>query len=187
MVVNLIQFQASKIVLYISCFSLGIYACHKKWFLNGKTPGHFIFWTALSTGLMFCQVKVMVLLMGTFSVGLAFGWVLMRSLLVFTILLALISFGLKHWNSPSNFNRQLAANSYTIYLLHFLFVIMAQLLLLKWFDISIFIKFGTVALSAILLSYLTSQYAIRPFPKLSVAGMIVLFVLLSAVLNPTAS
>jgi len=187
MVANLIQFQASKIVLYISCFSVGIYACYKKWFSNGKTPGHFIFWTALSTGLMFCQVKVMVFLMGNFSVGLAFGWVLMRSLLVFTILLALIAFGIKHWNSPSEFSRQLAANSYNIYLLHLLFVILAQLLLLKWFDISIFIKFGTVALSAILLSYLTSQYAIRPFPKLSVTGMIVLFVLLTAVLNPTAS
>ena len=125
--------------------------------------------------------------MGNSSVGLAFGWVLMRSLLVFTILLALISFGIKHWNSPSQFSRRLAVNSYNIYLLHILFVIVVQLLLLKWFDISIFIKFGIVALSAILTSYLISQYTIRPFPKLSVIGMIFLFVLLTAVLNPNAS
>lgn len=186
-VANLIQFQASRIVLYISCFSVGIYACHKKWFLNGKTPGHFIFWTILSTGLMYCQVKVMAFLIGNFSFGLALGWVLMRTLLVFTIVLALISFGIKHWNSPSKFSRQLAANSYNIYLLHMLFVIVVQLLLLKWYGISIFIKFGIAALSTIILSYLISQYAIRPFPKLSVAGMIALFVLLTAVLNPPAS
>ena len=62
-----------------------------------------------------------------------------------------------------------------------------QLLFLKWYGISIFIKFGIVALSAILLSYSISQYAIRPFPKLSVAGMIALFVLLIAVLNPAVS
>lgn len=187
MIASLIQFQASRIVLYISCFSVGIYARQKKWFLNGKAPGHFIFWTALSTGLMYCQIKILVFLMGNSSVGLAFGWVLMRSLLVFTILLALISFGIKHWNSPSQFSRRLAVNSYNIYLLHILFVIVVQLLLLKWFDISIFIKFGIVTLSAILLSYLISQYTIRPFPKLSVIGMIFLFLLLTAVLNPNAS
>lgn len=83
--------------------------------------------------------------------------------------------------------KQLAANSYNIYLLHMFFVAVVQLLLLKWFGISIFFKFGIVTLSSILLSYFISQYAIRPFPKLSVAGMIALFVLLTTVLNPTAS
>ena len=67
------------------------------------------------------------------------------------------------------------------------FVIVVQLLLLKWLGIPIFIKFGIVTLSTILLSYLISQYAIRPFPKLSVAGMITLFVLLIAVLSPATS
>ena len=36
------------------------------------------------------------------------------------------------------------------------------------------------------LSYLISQYAIKPFPKLSVAGMITLFLLLATVHTPTA-
>jgi hypothetical protein len=63
------------------------------------------------------------------------------------------------------------------------FVIGFQLLLLQWFDISIFIKFGIVALLSILLNYLVSQYAIRPFPKLSVAAIIALFGLLTAVFS----
>lgn len=183
---SLIQFQASKIVLYISCFSMGVYAFSNEWFKNGKSPGYFIFWTILSIGLMYFQGKALLHLINNFSFGLAIGYVLMRTLLVFTILLALISFGIKHWNSPSKFNRKLTANSYNIYLLHMLFVIVVQLILFKWFDISIFIKFGIVTLSAILLSYLISQYAIRPFPKLSVAGMLALFVLLTLLLNPTA-
>lgn len=184
---GLIQFQASRIVLYISCFSVGIYAFSKKWFINGKKPGHFIFWIILSIGLMYFQVKGLALLRTNFSIGLALSWVLMRTFLVFTVLLALISFGIKYWNSPSKINRQLAANSYNIYLLHMFFVVVVQLLLLEWLSISIFIKFGIVTLSTIILNYLASQYAIRPFPKLSVAGMIALFVLLTAVLNPTAS
>jgi len=67
------------------------------------------------------------------------------------------------------------------------FVVVVQLLLLEWLSISIFIKFGIVTLSTIILNYLASQYAIRPFPKLAVAGMMALFALLAAVLNPTAS
>jgi hypothetical protein len=34
MIGNLIQFQASKIVLYISCFSVGVYAFSKEWFFD---------------------------------------------------------------------------------------------------------------------------------------------------------
>jgi len=183
---SIIQFQASKIVLYIACFSLGIYAFSKNWFKDGQTPGHLVFWTILSTVLMYSHFKVQTFLMADFSIGLALGWVLIRTFLVFTILLALIGFGIKFWNSPSKVNRRFAANSYNIYLLHMLFVIVVQLVLLKWFGISIFFKFGIVALFSILLSYLVSQYAVRPFPKLSVAGIIALFVLLAAVLNPAA-
>jgi peptidoglycan/LPS O-acetylase OafA/YrhL len=186
-IVSLIQFQANKIVLYISCFGLGVYAFSNEWLKNVKTPGNFIFWTILSIGLMYFQGKTFLFLINNFSIGLAIGYVLMRTFLAFTILLALISFGIKHWNNPSKFSRQLAKNSYNIYLLHMLFVIVVQLLLLKWFGIPIFIKFGIVTLSTILLSYLISQYAIRPFPKLSIAGMIAMFVLLIAVLSPTAS
>jgi glucan biosynthesis protein C len=184
---SLIQFQASKIILYISCFSLGIYAFSKNWFKNGKTPGYFLFWIILSIGLMYCQGKVLTTLMTNFSIGLALSWVFMRTVLVFTILLSLISFGIHQWHSPSKASRQLSANSYNIYLLHMIFVVVIQVLLLEWVSISIFIKFGIVTLTTIFISYLTSQYLIRPFPKISVAGMITLFVLLLAVLNPTAS
>ena len=184
---NLIQFQASRIVLYICCFSLGIYAYSEKLFTDGKITGHFIFWTILSISLMYCHVWGLAILRTNFSIGLALGWVLIRTFLVFSTLLALISLGLKYWNSPSKVSQQLAANSYNIYLLHMIFVVVVQLLLFEWFNISIFIKFGIVTLSAIILNYLISQYAIRPFPKLSIAGMIALFVLLTTVLNPTAS
>jgi len=186
-VASLIQFQASKIILYISCFSLGVYAFAKNWLKNGKTPGHYIFWASLSIGLMYCQVKVLTILRTDFSIGLALGWVLIYTFLVFAILLALISFGINHWHNPSKVSRQLSANSYNIYLLHMVFVVVIQLFLLEWVSISIFIKFGLVALSSILFSYLISQYAIRPFPKISVAGMIFLFVILIAVLNPATS
>ena len=186
-VASLIQFQASRIILYISCFSLGVYACVKRWFQNGEAPGHFIFWTILSIGLMYCQRKVSIIIMTDFSIGFALSYVLMRTFLVFTILLALVSFGINHWHKPSKVSRQLSANSYNIYLIHMLFVIVIQLFMLEWVSISIFIKFGLVTLSSILFSYLISQYAIRPFPKISAAGIIFLFVILIAVLRPAIS
>ena len=86
----------------------------------------------LSIGLMYCQSKVLIILMTNFSIGFALGHVLMRTFLVFTILLALISFGINHWHNPSKVSRQLSANSYNIYLLHMIFVVVIQLFLLQW-------------------------------------------------------
>jgi len=39
---SLIQFQASRIVLYISCFSVGVYVFSKKWFKNGLVFQYFL-------------------------------------------------------------------------------------------------------------------------------------------------
>jgi glucan biosynthesis protein C len=179
---SLIQFQPTHVTLYLLNFILGIYAYHKKWFSNGKAPGHFFFWLLLSAALWFCSEKVYVLLFQGFSMKLAAVYVLIQPLLYFSILLTLISFGINHWQSSSKINRTLSNNSYTIYLIHLFFVLVMQLLLQNGWDISIYTKFVLVSFSSILLSIVCSQYAIQKFPKSSVAVMVILFFLFSTII-----
>ena len=69
--------------------------------------------------------------------------------------------------------------SYHTYLVHMIFVLLLQLALFKWLpDISVFLKFGVVSMGAIFISVLTARYVTRPYPKLSVAGITGLFILL---------
>ncbi len=59
------------------------------------------------------------------------------------------------------------------------FVLLLQLVLFKWLPVlSVFAKFWVVTVGAIVLSVLTAWYVTRPYPKLSVAGIVGGFVLL---------
>ncbi len=175
---SLIQFQPTRIVLYILCFSLGIYAFHKNWFINGNIPGHFVFWVILSLTLWFGQEKALSILLENISPIIAVFYILLRTLLFFSILLTFISIGEKFWDSSSKVNRSLAENSYNIYIIHLIFVFLIQLFLLNWFELSIYIKFVIASLSAIFLSYIFSKYAMKRFPRLSAAGIIGAFAIL---------
>jgi acyltransferase-like protein len=176
---SVIQFQPTRISLHILCFSLGIYAFYKNWFINGNIPGNYVFWTILSVVLWFGHEKLLSIFLENLKPIVAVCYTFTRTLLFFSMLLTFISYGERFWDSSSKVNRSLAKNSYNIYLVHMVFVFLIQLLLLDWPQLSVYIKFLAVSLSAILLSYAFSRYSIRPYPKLSVAGMIGIFAVLS--------
>jgi hypothetical protein len=135
----------------------------------------------------FCQLKLSEYLIVNFSPGIEAIVVFLRIFLFFSILLALTSFGDKYWNNPSKIDKQLAANAYNIYLVHVIFILVIQLFFLNQGEVLILVKLGIVTLFSMLLSYLTSQYILRPFPRLSVAIMIALFALLTVFLNHSVS
>jgi glucans biosynthesis protein C len=176
-IISLIEFQPTRMALYILCFILGIYAFHKRWFLNGEVPGHLAFWIILSISLYFFKDWIMKNLIGNIQLKMVILYIFVHITLFFSILLTFISFGIKYWQSSSRVNRLLAENSYYIYLVHMLFVNLIQLALLKWIDGYVYLKFIIVTVSAILLSYFISNYAIKKFPRLSIAGILGIFVL----------
>ena len=184
MVFNLIQFQPTKIGLYVFSFSLGIYAFHKNWFLNRKIPGHFIIWAMLSVILWYFLRKTMINLLGGFSIQMAVIYIFLNTFLFFSILLTLVSFGVNYWDNSSKANRLFANNSYSIYLMHMIFVRLSQLALFKWWEGLIYFKFIFVCIFSISLSFLFSQYAIKKSPGISAAGLISVFVLLLVLLVP---
>jgi hypothetical protein len=68
-----------------------------------------------------------------------------------------------------------------MYLVHYVFVMTLPLLLSAWVGGPVLVKFGIVALATLLLSYGISKYAIKPYPRFVVIGLVGLNVLLAVV------
>ncbi len=93
------------------------------------------------------------------------------------------SLAIRYWNRPTKANQSLAANSYSMYLTHYVFVLVFQLVLFTFPGISGLIKFGTVSGLSIVCSYLVSRFLVTPFPRIAVAGAIGLFIVMSLVIH----
>lgn len=184
MVGGVSMFQPAKVVLYVLCFGTGVYAYSRQWFQKVDIPGHFGIWSvaALVSIAVYVFVAVRLFVNGSNPVNI-FLIVFMRNLSVFVILLALISFSIRFWNKQTPVNTVFAQTSYHTYLLHMTFVNLLQLGFFVWApDLSAYIKFLLVSAGAIGVSVLTARYITNPYPKLSCAGIIVLFFILCAIL-----
>jgi hypothetical protein len=112
------------------------------------------------------------------SAGLQLAFVVLYPLWTLSFLGVFTAFASRRWTHATLLDRELAANSYNMYLVHYVFPMMLPLLLSAWVGGPILVKFGTVALLTILLSYGFSKYVVRRFPRLVVIGLIGLNVLL---------
>jgi peptidoglycan/LPS O-acetylase OafA/YrhL len=118
--------------------------------------------------------------------GLIITFMLLRSLLRETFLIVFASIAFRYWNRPHKINETLAANSYNIYLVHLPLVVVLQLLLVNLVGASGLVKFGIVSSLSFLVSYAISKYAIKPHPRLSVAAVVVIFLLMMIFVYPQA-
>jgi glucan biosynthesis protein C len=171
---NLVQFETAKLAFYVPYFGLGIYAYSKKWFVSEKDFGKPWVW-----GLICFFLMVVNMLVGRSlsraaepSIELQVAFVILYPLWTFSFLGMFIAFATRRWNYVTPFNRELAANSYNMYLAHYIFVMTLPLLLSGWTGIPSLIKFGIVALATILFSYGISKFVIQPAPRLLLIGLI---------------
>lgn len=189
-VASLIQFQPTFIAMYVIYFILGVFAYSRNWFKDGGVPGHYLLWAGLSVVLLgaFYYVRDEIMQIG-FSGSIVPGhfrviYVGIRHFIVFTFLLAFISFSMKHWSRSSKLNDALSANSYNIYLVHMVFVVTIQSLLNQWILGMAYLKFSLVVLGSVILSFCVSHFSIRPYPKRSIIGIITLTGILFIILGP---
>jgi peptidoglycan/LPS O-acetylase OafA/YrhL len=87
-----------------------------------------------------------------------------------------VSLGVRYWNRQTSFSKILATNSYNLYLSHYIFVIGFQLLLFTLPGIPVLLKFGLVSILSICCGCIVSQYLIKPYPKITIALVTVLFI-----------
>jgi glucan biosynthesis protein C len=183
---NVIQFRPSRIFLFVIYFTFGILTFKKKWIERGRFPGHLPTWI-ISFGIILIaffyarnlmvygpddQKKIL---------GPVFFWFCLNFLTISTLGL-FASLALKYWNRPTALNRSLASNSYNIYLAHYPFVIVFQLVLLTAPGMSGSLKLVIVSTLSILCSYIVCQYLIKPFPRATIAAVFILFILMALVI-----
>jgi peptidoglycan/LPS O-acetylase OafA/YrhL len=178
-----LQFEPTRLVLLVGYFALGVYAQSQGWFADGKPLGSIALWGTLSAVL-----TVMYLVAGQplfadpagtphLPAGFLLVFACIRSFLILSLLVVLVSVGVSYWNRSSEVDRQLSATSYNIYLTHFWFVVILQESLLAWTGGPVLIKVAIVFLAALALSFAISRWVIGRYPRAFAAALLGLFVL----------
>ncbi|MBA3029585.1 MAG: acyltransferase family protein [Desulfobacteraceae bacterium] len=177
---NILQFQFGKLVIYAVYFGLGCHAFSGKWFEGRSDFGKLWLWGLVCFLLFVANMVVMMPLSRAEAphLGLKIAFVVLYPLWVLSFLGVFTALASKYWNRSTPFNRELAANSYDMYLVHYVFPMTVPLLLSQWTGGPVFIKFGIVALTTVGLSCGISRYLIRPFPFTVVFTLVVVSILL---------
>jgi len=180
---NLVQFETAKLAFYAPYFGLGVYAYSRKWFTSGADFGRPWVWGLICFTLMVVNMLVgrSITRSGEPSMGLQLAFVVLYPLWTLSFLGMFTAFASRRWNNAGPLGRELAANSFNMYLVHYVFVMTLPLLLSAWVGGPVLAKFVIVALATILLSYGISKYVIKSHPRIVVIGLVGLNVLLAVV------
>jgi len=178
---NLIQFQPAKLVFYAGYFCLGLYASSKGWFAGERGIGRPWVWGALCVTSMCASMLVArsITHAAEAPLGLHLAFAVLYPLWTLSFLGLLVAFAHRRWNRATPLGRELAAHSYNLYLVHYVFVMTLPPFLGRWTAGSIGAKFGFVALGTIGLSYAFSRYVLKPYPRLVVLGLVAASALLA--------
>jgi glucan biosynthesis protein C len=177
-----LEFQVTRLVPFAGCFALGVFAQSRGWFDDGRPLGSLPLWGALSAVL---AVAFLVFGQPVFAdtagtASLAVGYLLifafLRSFLLLALLVLLVSLGIRFWNRVRGFDRELAAASYNIYLVHFFIVLALQAALLQWTGGPVGVKIAIVFLAGLSLSYAFSRWILARHSRAFTAVVMALFV-----------
>jgi glucans biosynthesis protein C len=167
---NLVQFQLGKLIIYAVYFGFGIYVYSKKWFTNKTGFGYSWVWGLICFCLFGANMLIFKSLNSTDSplIVLKIAHVILYPIWTLSFLGLFVAFAFKYWNKATPLNKSLSANSYNMYLAHYIFPMTLPLLLSNLIMVPIIVKFGIVAISTVVFSYLISRFVMKPFSKLRV-------------------
>ncbi len=184
---NIIQFRLSRIFLHVFYFSFGILTYKRQWIQRGKFPGHLKTWLVTLVVLLPAFWTILHLMLSGIDgyqkvLGLVY-WIILNFMTI-TMLGFCLSLAVKYLNRPTSMGKKLAANSYNMYLAHYIFVLTFQLLLLTTLELPALIKYLIVSVLSAFSSYLTCLYLIQPFPRATVSLLFGLFVAMALFIHP---
>jgi len=177
-----LEFQVTRMVPFAGYFAFGVYAQSRGWFADGRPLGSLTLWGALSAVLavaylvfgqpMFADTA------GTanLTVGYLLVFAFLRSFLLLSLLVISVSFGVRYWNYANGLDRQLAAASYNIYLVHFFIVVALQAALLRWIGGPVPVKIAIVFLAALTLSFAFTRWVLARHSRAFAIAIMALFV-----------
>ncbi len=182
-----LQFEPTRLVLFVGYFAFGVYAKSRGWFADGKPLGSVPVWGTISAVLVIAYLLTGQPLYAnpagtsTLPFGLLLAFAFIRSFVALSLLVMLVSVGARYWSHSTGFDRQLSKTSYDIYLTHVWFVVIIQNALLAWTGGPVLIKFAVVFLAALALSFAISRWVIMRYHRGFEVALLLLFVLCLAI------
>lgn len=155
--------QPVRIGLYLCYFALGIYAWKHAWFTpNGYNPTP-LTWTisAITMLVVFLVYRVHYTLGPNIPILPKAGHAIVFSFFALTATFAFIALFQRFVDSNAYLWRRLAANSYTIYFIHQC-VVIPLAYIVQNVEISIWVKYIGVSITALILCFLIAEYLIGP-------------------------
>ena len=177
-----LELQVTRLVPFAGYFAFGVYAQSRGWFADGRPLGSLTLWGALSAVLAVVYLvfgqPMFVNTAGTanLTVGYLLVFAFLRSLLLLSLLVISVSFGARYWNYANGLNRQFAAASYNIYLVHFFIVVALQAALLRWIGGPVPVKIAIVFLAALTVSFAFSRCVLARHSRAFAIAIMALFV-----------
>lgn len=177
-----LELQVTRLVPFAGYFAFGVYAQSRGWFADGRPLGSLTLWGAFSAVLAVAYLvfgqPMFVNTAGTanLTVGYLLVFAFLRSFLLLSLLVISVSFGVRYWNYAGGLNRQLAAASYNIYLVHFFIVVALQAALLRWIGGPVPVKIAIVFLAALTVSFAFSRWVLARHSRAFAIAIMALFV-----------
>jgi glucans biosynthesis protein C len=184
---NVIQFRPSRLFPYLIFFGLGLMTYKNRWIERGKFPGHFRTWAISCISLLLLYLLVRSQMLNSSNhlkeiYGMVFFFIL--HFLTVAVLGFFTSIGIRYWNRPTDFEGKMTSNSYDMYLSHYVFVIVFQLILFTFPGVPGLLKFSIVSALSIICAYIVSQFFIKPFPRISILATIIMFIAMVLLIRP---
>lgn len=180
---SIIHFQPVRIPLYGVIFALGIYANSDNWFIDKNFPGKMWIWGAAS--IFFSIALIPSMYHALMAWGKIMPWKFsllhgfIRTGIVFSTLGFLVKFFIKYSDRKSVLDR-ISDVSYEIYIIH-LPVVVAVAKVFTIVAIPALLKFICAGIIVTGLSWGTGRYLIKPYPKITCAVMMCVFILLCVI------
>ncbi len=157
---NIIQFQTTRLPVYIAFFSFGVFTNRNKWIERGLFDNKvwvnifsicFVFYMSVATVLNNIIPEEICGLLFDVSINLFIASALGFSIFLFK----------KYFNKPLCNKTDLTVHAFNIYIIHYVFVHLLQLMLLQVAVLPLFVKFLIVTFVSLILSFAVSGVILK--------------------------
>ncbi len=163
-VTPLFFFQPSRLVLYITFYLAGIFSFYNGLFTNDLHSEKISFWSILT----FLSFMLLIKIMSDYYIikipgnDLKIIYSVSRVLFAVSVTGLLITLFFRYYNNSSPLRKSFSENSYNMYLIHFPLVIIMQQIMAKYSMNNCFFDFTIVLIISLSVTYLISNYILKP-------------------------
>ena len=178
------QVQPAKVPIYLGLFLAGVYIERRNLLpaIVGITRPVVWFAAALVSIAAYLLIVLKTLGVPDVSIFLILAVRMLRIIMLITVSLWLFTLFQNRFNRATAVWKELSANSYNIYLIHMVVVVVFQMMVMT-LPVPSLLKFGIVSLLTLLVSYLAGRFIVNRSSKAAILVVILIFVSMSLIIR----